>query len=92
MLDINRIRNHPEEMAAKLLKKGCVVDFSDFLNTDRERREIIGSVESLKAKRNKVSADIPRMKKEGLDVTPVFSEMKNLAEEIRVLDERPRRS
>ncbi|MDD4095634.1 MAG: serine--tRNA ligase [Oscillospiraceae bacterium] len=88
MLDINRIRNHPEEMAAKLLKKGCVVDFSDFLNTDKERRETIGSVESLKAKRNKVSAEIPQMKKEGQDVAPVFAEMKDLAEEIRVLDEK----
>lgn len=88
MLDINQIRNHPEEMAAKLAKKGCIVDFSDFLSTDKERRETIGSVEMLKAKRNKVSAGIPQMKKEGRDVAAVFAEMKDLAEEIRTLDEK----
>lgn len=88
MLDINQIRNHPDEVAEKLAKKGCIVDFSGFLNTDRERREIIGTVEALKAKRNKVSASIPQMKKEGSDVSAVFADMKELAEEVRVLDEK----
>ncbi|MBN1892389.1 MAG: serine--tRNA ligase [Clostridiales bacterium] len=88
MLDINEIRNHPEIVAAKLAKKGYNIDFSEFLEKDKERRETIVSVEALKAKRNKVSAQIPLMKKEGKDVSTVFVEMKEMAEKIRALDEK----
>lgn len=87
MIDINMIRNDPEGVAAKLAKKGFVVDFSDFLHNDRERRDRIGAVEALKASRNKVSADIPGMKKEGQDVSSVFVRMKEISEQIRIMDE-----
>ncbi len=87
MLDINLIRKDPDAMQAKLAKKGCQVDFSGFLAKDQQRRDLIVQVEGLKAKKNQQSAQIPQLKKEGKDVSSIFSEMKIVSEEIRVLDD-----
>ena len=86
MLDISEIRSNPGSVAAKLAKKGFSVDFSEFLMADQTRREIIVRVEALKARKNQASAKIPLMKKEGQDVEPIFAEMKEVAEQIRLLD------
>ncbi|HZK26883.1 MAG TPA: serine--tRNA ligase [Thermoclostridium sp.] len=88
MLDINRIRNNPEEVRNALLKRMDDVDFTELLQWDKQRRELIGLNEEKKAKRNKVSADIPRLKKEGKDVSQLLSEMKTLADEIKQNDEK----
>src|SRR5665647_1225332 len=87
MLDINLIRNDPAAMQAKLAKKGCQVDFSEFLSNDQRRRELIVQVEGLKAKKNQQSALIPQLKKEGKDVSAIFVEMKAVSEKTRILDE-----
>ncbi len=87
MLDINLIRKDPAEIAAKLAKKGCQVDFTDFLENDQKRRELIVKTEGLKAQKNQQSAEIPALKKAGADVTPIFEAMKAISEEIKTLDE-----
>lgn len=87
MLDIKRIRKEPETVAELLARKGHEVDFSEFLSWDQERRSAIGAVESLKAKRNRVSAEIPQMKKRGEDPSALLEEMKSVAAEIKQLDE-----
>lgn len=82
MIDIVAIRNNPEEIAKKLLKKGFEIDFSDLLEFDKEKRELMTVAETKKAKRNKVSALIPVYKKEGKDVESIFADMKELGDEI----------
>ena len=88
MLDINLIRKDPAAMQAKLAKKGCQVDFSEFLSIDQRRRDLIVQVEGLKAKKNQQSSLIPQLKKEGKDVSSIFVEMKAVSEETRALDEK----
>ena len=56
MIDINLIRSNPDAVKASLKKKECDVDFSELLSWDDERRALISDVESLKARKNKVSA------------------------------------
>ena len=87
MLDMNRIRNNPEEVRNTLLKRMDQVDFSELLQWDVDRRNLIVSTDEKKARRNKVSADIPRLKKEGNDVTALLSEMKALSDEIKENDD-----
>ena len=86
MLDINLIRNNPQKVADALAKKGCVVDFAELLSWDAERRAKINEVEQKKALRNSVSVQIPRIKKEGGDVAPIFEEMRALGEQIAQAD------
>ncbi|MEG2274286.1 MAG: serine--tRNA ligase [Clostridia bacterium] len=86
MLDLIRIRNNPEEVAAALAKKGYDADFTEVIEWDNQRKATIAEIEQLKAERNKVSAQIPKMKKEGKPVEGIFEEMRKLGEEIVVGD------
>ena len=88
MLDLNLIRNDAQKVADALAKKGCIVDFSELLGWDAERKTSKQNVESLKAQRNKVSAEIPKLKKAGQPVEHIFEEMRNLGEEISLCDKK----
>lgn len=88
MLDLIRIRNNPEEVAAALKKKGHDVDFTQVIEWDNQRKALIGEIEQLKAQRNKVSAEIPKLKKEGKDVAPIFEEMRKIGDQIAAGDEK----
>ena len=87
MIDINLIRNNTEGVSAALAKRGCDADLKAILALDAKRRDVIGKTEALKAEKNKVSADIPRLKKEGKDVQPIFAKMRELGDEIAKNDE-----
>ncbi|MDD2533508.1 MAG: serine--tRNA ligase [Eubacteriales bacterium] len=86
MLDINLIRENPAMVAEKLARKGYTADFTDFLARDEKRRQLIFKTENLKAEKNKTSAEIPKLKKEGQDVQPIFEQMKKISDQISTLD------
>ena len=88
MLDINLIRSDSGKVSAALAKKGYAVDFAEMLGWDAERKAAKQSVEELKAKRNKVSAEIPKLKKAGEPVEKIFEEMRALGDEIAAKDAR----
>ncbi len=90
MLDIKYIKENPEEVIARLAKKGKdgKNDIEMILSLDTERRAIIGEVEQLKAKQNQTNKLIPQYKKEGKDVSSIFAEMKELGAKIKADDER----
>jgi seryl-tRNA synthetase len=86
MLDINLIRKDPEKVRQALLKRMDEISFDELLAWDAEYRATLTESESLKAQRNAVSAMIPRMKKQGEDVTAKLEEMKVIADRIKDLD------
>ncbi|MBO4380664.1 MAG: serine--tRNA ligase, partial [Clostridia bacterium] len=88
MLDINRIRANAQEVVDALAKKGYKADFTQVIAWDDERKATITAVEQLKAQKNKVSAQIPMLKKAGQDVQPIFDEMKKIGEDIARSDAR----
>lgn len=88
MLDIQLIRTEPEKVQAALAKRGYEVDFDEFLAKDKERRQIISSGEQLKARRNRVSGQIPVLKKKGEDVSEILKEMKEVSDAIKESDAR----
>ena len=90
MLDINLIRENPKAIARRLAKKEVKVNFKELLQWDSERRALISQVEELKATRNKESALVPKLKKEGKDVSNIINEMKSLGEKVTKLDEQTR--
>ena len=91
MLDINRIRNNPEEVRQALKKRLLDVDFTEFLLWDKNRRSIISESETLKAKKNKVSSEIPSLKREGKDVTALMSEMKEISDKVKLMEDELRK-
>ena len=88
MIDINRIRNNPEEVAELLKRKLCDIDFSELLELDKERRALLKETETMKAEKNRVSAMIPVLKKKGEPTEQVFAEMKELGVRIAASDKR----
>ena len=90
MLDIKFIRENTEDVIARLAAKGKEArsEVERIVELDGLRRQMISENEAKKAEQNKVNKDIPRLKKEGADVAPVFARMKELAAEIKANDVR----
>lgn len=86
MLDIKRIQADAAAVQSALAKKGCVTDFTELLGWDAERRAKIAETERLKAERNKVSSEIPALKKAGKDVTEIFAKMRELGAKVESSD------
>ena len=80
MLDIKRIKENPEAVKAGLRAKevDCDATVDRILELDEQRRALIASTEQRKATQNKVSKEIPQLKKQGKDVAPLFAEMAEL--------------
>ena len=87
MLDIKRIRNNPEEIIEALKKRRGEYPIQKLLDTDEKRREVIQKVESMKAEQNKLSKQVPQMKKNGEDTTELFKNLKKLSDDIKSMDD-----
>ena len=79
MLDINRIRENPEGVKEALKKKLWDADFTELLNWDKRKKELIQFVEGNKAEMNRLSATVPQAKKNGEDVSKIFAKVKEIA-------------
>ena len=89
MLDIKRIRQNPQALESAMRARGNKgADVSGLLELDRRRRAMMQEAEALKARRNEVSAQIPRMKGEGRDVSDLMAQMKETAARIKEYDAR----
>lgn len=86
MLDIKRIRANKEEVIESLNSRFGNYNLDKAIELDEKRREIIFEVENKKARQNEVSKQVPKLKKEGVDVSELFKEMKLLSDEIKELD------
>lgn len=86
MLDIKRIRTNKEEVIESLNSRFGNYNIDKVLELDEKRREIIFEVENKKARQNEVSKQVPKLKKDGIDVLELFKEMKALSDEIKELD------
>ena len=92
MLDIKKIKENPDAVKAGLRAKGvdCDATVDRILELDELRRQLIADTEARKAQQNKVSKEIPLLKKQGKDVSAIFAEMaelkKGLAEDAEKLD------
>lgn len=92
MLDIKKIKENPDAVKAGLQAKevDCDATVDRILELDELRRQLIADTEARKAQQNKVSKEIPLLKKQGKDVSAIFAEMaelkKGLAEDAEKLD------
>ena len=87
MLDIKRIREDFEGMKAGVERRGKGdFGFDRIKELDVKRRGLLAEVEALKNKQNVTSREVPKLKKEGKDVSGLFKEMKQLSNRIKELD------
>ena len=86
MLDLKFIREHPDLVKDGIRKKGDVDRIDDILKLDLQRRDILQKVEVLKSRRNVVSAEIGKLKKEGKDASSALAEMETGKNQIHAFD------
>src|SRR6202050_5097902 len=88
MLDLNFVRDHLELVEKKLRDRGAdpAALLGDFRALDQRRRERITEAEQLKARRNKLSEEVARLKKSGQDATAVMEETRALKARMEELE------
>ncbi|MDH7489022.1 MAG: serine--tRNA ligase [Anaerolineae bacterium] len=94
MLDLNFIREHADEVKKALVDLNTTAPIDEILQLDRRRRELLQMVESLRARRNTVSKEVPRIKdaaeRERLvaEMRQVGDQIKDLEAELKTVEER----
>ena len=87
MLDIKLVREQPDLVRSAAANKNEKCDLDAILALDGRRREIIRTVERLKAERNQASADIALKKKAGESADEAIAATRKLGDEIKVQDD-----
>jgi seryl-tRNA synthetase len=85
MLDIKIIRENPEKVKAALKTRNADYDeyIDSILEIDEKRRKLSTETDNLKAEQNRVTKQIPIMKKNGENTDAVMAEMKEISEKIK---------
>jgi seryl-tRNA synthetase len=88
MLDIKIIRENPEDVKTRLKGReiNCDIAIDRILVLDGQRRDLIFKAENAKSEQNKVSKEIPQLKKAGEDTSKVMEQLNALKDDIKVLD------
>lgn len=86
MLDLRFIRDNIELVKKGSEAKGIQVDLEAIVTLDERRRALIQEGESLKAKKNTVSAEVGQLKRKGQDASKAISEMEAVKNRIQAID------
>ncbi len=90
MLDINFVRQNPDDVIAMLHRRqmaGEAGKVGELLELDRSRKEMVQQADDLKALRNRVSKEIADIKRTGQgSAEALISQMKTVSDQITELD------
>jgi seryl-tRNA synthetase len=86
MLDLKFIRENREIVRKGAEAKGLDINLDEIFNLDNKRRALILEGDALKSKRNQVSAQVGKIKKEGGDASAVIAEMDSVKNRIQEID------
>src|SRR5215472_5273391 len=87
MHDLSFFRKNFDQIAERLSTRGRVAGLDQFRELDRERRSAISRVEQLKASKNTETAEVAKLRNEGVDTTERQKQIRTIGEEIAALDE-----
>jgi seryl-tRNA synthetase len=88
MLDLGFVRDNLPAVEEKLRQRGLdpAAVLQDFQTLDAERRQAITEAETTKARRNRSSEEIAKLKKSGQDASALMAETKAWREKIQELE------
>ncbi len=92
MINIKLLRESPDVVRVALNRRDPALNeaVDKIAGLDAKRRELLGEVEQLKARRNKSSEEVARLKKEKADATGLLAELRDLSGTIKDLDQEVR--
>ena len=90
MLDIKVIRENPQLVKDAMKKRNKDMDalVDEVLAIDVERRELTVKLDQLKQEQNAASREIPKIKKEGGDISAIMARMNEIKETVKSGDVR----
>ena len=86
MLDLKFLRENLEEVEKRLKTRGGDSDLSGFKDLDIKRRKLLTESETLKARRNAVSEEIGKLKREKKDASALVAEMQEEGAKLKALE------
>ena len=86
MIDLELIRRDPDRVRAALLKRMDEVDFNPLLDLDRRRRDLTMEVETARARRNEVAAQVGKARSKGGEAPELEAEASALKQRIADLE------
>ncbi len=88
MLDARFVRENIDAVKESLNKRGYEFPLSHFLKIEEKRITVLKETEELRNRRNTVSEEIGRLKREKKDASSQLEEMKGVSDQIKLLDEK----
>jgi seryl-tRNA synthetase len=88
MLDIKKIIDNPEALRKALANRGSEINLDEVFSAYEERKRIQQDADGLRNKRNVVSEEIGRLKKQKQDAEDLVAEMKAVSDEIKSLEDK----
>lgn len=89
MIDLDLLRRDADAVRAGLTLRGVPLEVVDeILAADKERREMLGKVEGLRARRNALAAEIGKAKASGGDAAEASAEAGRLKQELPELEQK----
>ncbi|MFB3777956.1 MAG: serine--tRNA ligase [Bryobacteraceae bacterium] len=87
MHDLSQFRANLDAVAARLAARGFPLNVEEFRELDRRRRAAVTETEQLKARRNAESAEISKLRKQGIDTSEQQRQVREIGDRIAALDE-----
>jgi seryl-tRNA synthetase len=88
MLDWKWVRDNREILITALKNRNTEFDLDELFSLDDQRRSLQQEADLLKQKRNEESKKIGFLKKEGKDTEDLMKNVQNIAEQIKIIDDK----
>lgn len=87
MYDLQFFRNNLDAIRERLVGRGYTLDVESFRDLDIRRRQYLTENEQLKAERNQATAEIGKLRKQGVDTAERQQQVRAMGERISDLDQ-----
>jgi len=82
MLDIKLLRENLDLVKKRIATRGTKINWEEFAELDRGRRDMLAAIEGLKERKNQLSGEIGGLKKAGGDASLLMREVEEVARAI----------
>jgi seryl-tRNA synthetase len=87
MLDPKFVLENMDLVVRKCAERGFQVDLTEFIRLAEAKKIALHRVEDLRARRNKASEEVARLKRDKLDASALIVEMRRVGDEIKALED-----
>ena len=83
MLEVKTLREDLARVKERMASRGVKINWDEFTSIDRERRDALAHFERLKENKNRLSGEIGKLKRSGVDAAALMHEVEEVTQRIR---------